>query len=1661
MALISRWELSNFLNSGKQARWRPDFVGEVFDFGGGSTAVVMDNGTGKTSITDAVLFLLSQDRALLDRTKSRFAKQSTEFFTHVRIEFVLPRDASQRSLLSAFGEPADGGEYHVFGLFGNRLPSESLDYKTYHYQGRLEDCPVHVEEEIDGDIVKSLRDDTAFVDNLKDLGVNVHKRNMDLQAELAEFVSAEQVRQLVDYQKQGGGDKSASFYAVTARKNETFDRAFFRQHIAPRLLSGNIEMLVDNEHRALPMEEGIVRQARAVVQAKLRTEQKAREVDDMAKVGRFLDAIRAKGDDWLAARDALKQVVERDGATVSAVKALVERWDLPGAPLGKAAMQRHAGEWDKLHACAVRPGGGVAVEKDAAAVVFGLKDTVLRGLAVYDDRQVIPLTVDRIYRGRSGADDRRRYFDMEEILGALPDEGQDSHADLARRALVDMDAFVTAHLAAPPRREARAATAAHNALQTEAEQVRVDRDELSTRRGKLSSEVESLSLLEAAYKELCASKLFKQAFTSAADVREAKRSAEGEQAEAEKKLQTHRSQTSRFEVLNGDYLSVRKEFGTGDLDALLVDLRDAVDTATEKRWVCDAARAAAERREKRTRALSEARAKAIDAVAEEAADLKAKGRAWSDLVAAFPGTTSADGLWRDLTAKAEDAETAKKAADALVDQERGASAQAEKELVEAERSRDALTQEQDRLKAVAPAGRRFAAEFPDYNPAAFEEQLNAAIQKHEDQAAEQSRECARLAPLVASLTAFREKEPERSPHQWLDDVAKERQALTLRLSKAAETARTLWAQLQQVRRDKAAPTDVDLKALALIADLPGPRPLHEVLKVEERDQGRLSAVLSALSAVLHAPVFNEPGAAREAAKRLAEAQIPVPVLVLADVRCALADGRLSVTEDEGLYRALFAGLQTDAVRAVVDPSFFREQAKRLAGQLRDVLGERRALRARQAEIAEGATDVLLAQNARRAIDEAAESALASAQSARDAAQAEAERLRGLLTPETRDLAHGAAKFLSLGGEERLAAVAEDLMAAEAECERKELEKQAAEERFAQAEARQEEAGTRLDEARERRGLWQHRCEEAIAFQAAGGAGELDRLMAEEARLRARKTWFDTQVDVRERLSREAAEASRAAERAHGETDKRLARWEEPLKKAIDFEREGGPDFLATAAGVEETLVDAHDTAAERCGFRFEEAARFLEDGGAEGAQRRLNQLAELDRRLTALNDRAEDLSTRLPKAEKHASRLRAEAQRYENDLLAVVQAYPPVDRFTAGKGSGLTLPDPTVLPTDTPAGQLLAAATALAEGAMDTADMAGAMAGLRERLEALKPEAAVAALRAAIDRNESAGQEYRAEHARSLGYWKEQRLGPAVLREEVERCGDDPAALAEHANGHAVSHQTQIRLLDDLREKEEKSRDQLHGLLANHVTIAADNMNILRRVLAEGGGATFEIHNPEAAPMAALEAMLGRVVDHVRERERRWREESGREQEEEHLGRMFAKAKDEIYDVMFPNARIKVRHPMMRGGDAFFYDKGTVSGGQNTALNLLWSIKLASFAVARDAARLPSGRRRQARAASHSILIVDGLFSDLSEPNLIAESLDAMRDIRGNFQLIGLIHSPYYRNDWEFFPTCITGRAVRTIDDTGTEGRMVAVQSHQESEGRVRALGLRAVRELS
>jgi hypothetical protein len=118
-----------------------------------------------------------------------------------------------------------------------------------------------------------------------------------------------------------------------------------------------------------------------------------------------------------------------------------------------------------------------------------------------------------------------------------------------------------------------------------------------------------------------------------------------------------------------------------------------------------------------------------------------------------------------------------------------------------------------------------------------------------------------------------------------------------------------------------------------------------------------------------------------------------------------------------------------------------------------------------------------------------------------------------------------------------------------------------------------------------------------------------------------------------------------------------------------------------------------------------------------------------------------------------------------------------------------------------------------------------------------------------------------------------------------------------------------------------------------------------------------------------------------------------------------------------------------------------ISTGQMTAISLLLMTKLADFSIRRDEAdALPGQRRRRRNAHNSRVVIIDGLFSNVSDRQLIRESLDAMRQLKDRFQLIGWIHNMAYENDPEIFPTQIGLRRV------GAERGFVVVDQ-QNSKG--------------
>jgi hypothetical protein len=162
---------------------------------------------------------------------------------------------------------------------------------------------------------------------------------------------------------------------------------------------------------------------------------------------------------------------------------------------------------------------------------------------------------------------------------------------------------------------------------------------------------------------------------------------------------------------------------------------------------------------------------------------------------------------------------------------------------------------------------------------------------------------------------------------------------------------------------------------------------------------------------------------------------------------------------------------------------------------------------------------------------------------------------------------------------------------------------------------------------------------------------------------------------------------------------------------------------------------------------------------------------------------------------------------------------------------------------------------------------------------------------------------------------------------------------------------------------------------------------------------------------------------------------------------------------MFSEPEVRIRHPELRAGEAYRLDE-KISTGQQNAVMLMLLLKLADFAIERDI-RLQvrdARARRRARALAQKVVLIDGLFSNLSNRELIKESLRAMSKVRGNFQLIGLIHHPQYQNDPEIFPNHIvlarmkhghSGSYVYLVD-----GKSVAASELGRHEGEIESVSL-------
>lgn len=216
MGLINRVAISNMLNfygDGKRKKWAPRFRYECLDFRGQSTAVNLTNGGGKTTLSEAMLAVLSRDHTLVSRTKKKFSPKSVGTLSHIQVELIRPlANTGQSDFITAQGNEVNG-EHWVFGMYGY-LGDQGVNY--YYYNGRLEELPIGTD---DGK-QRTLFSNEEFVKNRKALsGLVMSPHEDEWEEALALKVNLPQstIRQMTDFQKRGGQDKSALLYEIKTR----------------------------------------------------------------------------------------------------------------------------------------------------------------------------------------------------------------------------------------------------------------------------------------------------------------------------------------------------------------------------------------------------------------------------------------------------------------------------------------------------------------------------------------------------------------------------------------------------------------------------------------------------------------------------------------------------------------------------------------------------------------------------------------------------------------------------------------------------------------------------------------------------------------------------------------------------------------------------------------------------------------------------------------------------------------------------------------------------------------------------------------------------------------------------------------------------------------------------------------------------------------------------------------------------------------------------------------------------------------------------------------------------------------------------------------------------------------------------------------------------
>lgn len=1588
MAVITRIEIVNYLSEGWKpgmgaARWRPLWPANTLRLAGQSTAIQIPNGSGKTSVTNAILFLLSRDRKLKKEFLDRCAPVERGY-THIRVEFGIgaDEDLAQHELMTR--DPMDcPTQTYVLGVCANRGEE---DLQFYRHAGMLEDSPAYRLE--NSNILFTSNED--FRSAVKRIGRSDWNRwgtIADWGKVVGEFMSREVVRQNVAFHLSGAGDASATFKKVAPEPGERFDEAYFKQVVAPQLLSNLMGESAEEDERAI--EDTITISMTRFIDAKLKVEQKAAYLERRR-------ALEAEFEPVLGAAVAIEgaQIAyQRQLSALGLDAAFFDRFAgsggslLLGIPSDPKGLHQTAVIKKSLLGMAVDKDGSLLISDSALAELLGMSSGHLNQLA---DRtsanrppvsqfaasaQVLDFNCDiKISEGAGGRRKPPRFYDRKAAseLASRRTDGVDDSGSLQA-------AFETAEKVVdtnPFRREHRRMVRRQEELKVLTAQAEAAGEEAGQRQHSLETQVTERADNQTAYQEFC-----KQAFLFPSELQDSPQAAEA-WLEQETLLRTnlvtnHSQQIGALTAGWQNLQRLRLELGfqtpaerwaeleatKGELDGKGVSALDGRDSAKRDHDELVLKKA-------KTKEAHDQTSRELETLAElqpyEVVFRRIFGEA--DPLKVFPPVEELRKLQREVRKQ-----------NALREPKRAAVV---------------------RLNELATGYKQFLQLFGDVDPHQVkpEADLNHLMEQTSAAQLVYSQHLP-LAEAYEQYTANNTLEPK----EWIRVTDEKRVAAEHRRQAAAERSEALQLDLASLD-NLAIVGDVNFAAALEALDksrIPYVRMQDFILECEA-DPGRRLSLLTAFGAVLSAPVVDTLELAESAMLALKDLQLEVPILLSTPLLAAIEEGDLADT-DSGAAVAFFAGIRTRRIRAIVDPQALEEEKQDVRNQITAQEELEASAAADALEFGPHSDAYRLATQAHEALlQNSVAKTLEADKQIRDL-EPKIERARDLCTRQAVRSIADAIAFADAGGQAAVGKLASEVAAFDASIV-------GMDERVAQLELLTTQEAVVAHDG-------------AAKYVHGGGTTRLTELQVEAQRLQL--------LHLEEEAL--ATQYAKTLNHAQEELDSVVAQTKaflpgfdsmaQPLQDAILFEKEGHAAFMQAKDEKAKELKESCDALKPAAKVNFVRAQSYKDHQGQDDAQlqsligKAIAEKAAAAKTALALVQEAERLLGLIHAADRSAESL--------HELVFVFRekhvAAAPYLSDLAQREGGASPPEAHALYARTEELRHRLANWRNSDGPFDR----NLLTGLRSEIEDIDIAKTGSDAREAKKQADRVRENFKLKRSnfcekavatdlKALSQAEIESIQAANTVEELKEL----VRLGERLQADLAQEKSDLLELQDAAGTVET---ESIGTLTRLVQSCHANLETMNQVMSRNPNARFFITTKIISDEDILR-LMNDLRDGIEARKRTAQTRSSLDRRNKDDGSIKADVRRALIDNIFIETSVEFRHVGMWNGDRQPIQE-SFSEGQKAALQMLWLIKESEYHLeCAVRSHLGAGSKKRLRARSQRILFFDGLFSNLTDRALIDEAFKGLGDSNSNLQLIGLIHNPEYRNNPLIFPALVIGR---------------------------------------